>query len=48
MGYQNNKNGLSEDVDGFREKKNTDFSREILRSKDLAEGLKWRMILKYI
>jgi len=45
MGYQINKGGLSEDVGGFRGKTNTDFSTEILRSKDLAEDLKWRIIL---
>jgi len=48
MSYQINKNGVDEDVGGFRGKKNAEYSMEILRRRDLAEGLKWRIILKYI
>jgi hypothetical protein len=48
MCYQINKNGVGEDVESFRGKKNTEFSKEILRRRDLAEGLKWRIILKYV
>jgi hypothetical protein len=35
-----------EDVERFRGKKNTEFSTEILKIRDLAVGLKWRIILK--
>ena len=43
MGYQINKNGVAEDVEGFRWEKNTEFSKEILRRK----SLKWRIILTF-
>jgi hypothetical protein len=48
MGYQINNNGVGEHVEGCRGKKNIEFSKEILRSKDLAEDLIWRIILKYV
>jgi hypothetical protein len=37
MGYQINKNGVVEDVEGFRGKKNAEFSKEILRRRDLLK-----------
>jgi len=35
---------VGEDVEGFRGKKNINYSTEILRIRNLAEGLKWRII----
>ena len=45
-GYQINNNGVGEHVEGFRGKKNTEFSAEILKRRDLAVDVKWRIILK--
>jgi hypothetical protein len=41
-------NGVGGDVEGFRVKKNTEFSTEILKRRDLAVGLNWRIILKWV